>query len=393
MPSQRPQCSLSPERLITKDGTIIPQAARLADGRILVCYSVGTDSWFSPSGFSVSEDGFTWRRIDGPMHSVSAIGPSGGEKALLFDQYLWRTAESRYVAFCCEAREALTFAEPCLAEFHLEGALCKHYIPRPADDPDAFYEPKIPEFYRPVTERYGAQVGGHIFGSIIELPDGAMGLSAYCQMKGNTRRKDTAPSDYVGRRPDEGVADEATDDILWSAIFFRSDDEGRTWHAASTIAEAEVDFPFDAGVLYSEGFTEAGLSCTSEGKVYALVRHGSYMLLWRFISADGGRTWCEPMCFNYPGVAPSMCLLPNGMLAAAWGRPGMTVGFSIDGTGSTWDALVGVMQDDVQSQKYPWLVPIGENRVMLFYDKRKWDSERRVFYEHGIYCREITVGQ
>ena len=88
-----------------------------------------------------------------------------------------------------------------------------------------------------------------------------------------------------------------------------------------------------------------------------------------------------------------MCLLPNGMLAAAWGRPGMTVGFSIDGTGSTWDALVGVMQDDVQSQKYPWLVPIGENRVMLFYDKRKWDSERRVFYEHGIYCREITVGQ
>ena len=71
----------------------------------------------------------------------------------------------------------------------------------------------------------------------------------------------------------------------------------------------------------------------------------------------------------------------------------MTVGFSLDGTGRTWDALVGVMQDDVPSQKYPWIVPVAEDRIMLFYDRRKWDDERRVFYDHGIYCREITVGQ
>jgi hypothetical protein len=38
-------------------------------------------------------------------------------------------------------------------------------------------------------------------------------------------------------------------------------------------------------------------------------------------------------------------------------------------------------------------VPVAEDRIMLFYDRRKWDDERRVFYDHGIYCREITVGQ
>ena len=218
-----------------------------------------------------------------------------------------------------------------------------------------------------------------------------MGMSAYCQMKDNMRRKERDTSDYVGIRPDEGVAEEANDDVLWSSIFLRSEDDGQTWRMASTILKTEENFPFDAGVLYSEGFTETGLSCTSDGKIYALLRHGSYMLMWAVISSDGGRTWGDPLCFNYPGVAPSLCLMPNGILASAWGRPGMTVGFSLDGTGRTWDVLVGVMQDDVPSQKYPWIVPVAEDRVMLFYDKRKWDGERRVFYDHGIYCREITV--
>jgi len=384
---------MSPERLITTEGTIIPQAVRFAHGRLLVSYNVGTDSWFTPSGAHASEDdGASWSKVTCPMHSVSALGPVGRERALLFDQYLWRVGDDEYAVFCCEAQEnGLSFSQPYLAELHLEGALYKPYTPRPIDDPDSFYEPEIPEFYRPVTERYGAQVGGHVFGSVIELPDGALGLSAYCQMKGNVRRKDRAPSDYVGLRPDEGVAEEATDDVLWSAMFFRSEDGGRTWHAASTIAKAEDDFPFDAGVLYSEGFTETGLSCTSDGNIYALLRHGSYMLLWRFISSDGGRSWSEPLCFNYPGVAPSLCLMPNGMLAAAWGRPGLTAGFSLDGTGRTWDLLVGVMQDDVSSQKYPCIVPVAEDRLMVFYDKRKWDADQRVFYDHGIYCREITV--
>ena len=203
-------------------------------------------------------------------------------------------------------------------------------------------------------------------------------------------RRPTGPS-YVAPRTDEAVAPEATAQILDSSLFFRSADEGETWQCTSTIGKAAPGKPFDAGMLYSEGFNETGLSCTADGKIYAVMRHGSYMLLWRTISEDGGRSWGQWQCFNYPGVAPSLCLMPNGVLAAAWGRPGMTVGFSLDGTGTTWDALVGVMHDGVPSQKYPWIVPVADDRLMLFYDKRKWDPKRRALYDHGIYCREIAV--
>lgn len=321
------------------------------------------------------------------------MGEIGSQRALFFESKLWQTAPDRYVAIYNETRDAgASFLGPKLAEIHLEGALASPYVPRQKEDPDYFYEPEIPAFYDLVTKDYGAVIGGHLFGRIVRLPDGALGMSAYCRMKDNVRRKDRqSPSTYVGSSPAEGVAPEGVDDVLWSSIFLRSEDEGQTWHKASTILAATESFPFDVGVLYSEGFTETGLSCTSEGKIYALLRHGSYMLLWTVVSADGGRTWSEPLCFNYPGVAPSLCLMPNGVLAAAWGRPGMSVAFSLDGTGQSWDAIIGVMQDDAQSQKYPWIVPLADNRLMLFYDRRKWDAARRVHVDHGIYCREITI--
>jgi len=388
-------CSLSTERLITIDGTIIPQAVRFDNGNMIVCYSVGRDAYFSPRGAHKSADnGKTWEKCEPPLpihcEAMSMIGPG---RALVFDSYLWQTGPDEYAAFYTETRDSGdSFQGRKLARFHIENVLASPYVPRTPDDPDAFYEPEVPDFYDSITKEHGAIIGGHIFGPVIRLPDGGLGMSAYCRMQGNARRKERDIADYVGIRPDEGVAAEGTDDILWSAIFLRSEDDGGTWRAASTILKAEADFPFDVGILYSEGFTETSLSCTSDGKIYALLRHGSYMLLWSVISSDGGRTWGEPLCFNYPGVAPCMCLMPNGVLAAAWGRPGMTVGFSLDGTGRTWDILVGVMQDNVQSQKYPWIVPIADDRLMLFYDRRKWDDERRVFYDHGIYCREITVG-
>jgi hypothetical protein len=31
------------------------------------------------------------------------------------------------------------------------------------------------------------------------------------------------------------------------------------------------------------------------------------------------------------------------------------------------------------------------DRLILFCDRRKRNDKRRVFYDHGIYCREITV--
>ena len=386
------ECTLSEERLITTHGTIIPQAVRFANGNIFLSYHVGNDAHFSPVGAHFSrDDGRTWERCRHPLHRQAAAGAIDDGRAFLLDQYLFRTGNGQYVAFyseTCDSGES--FSEPKPARFFLKGAIAEPYVPRPPDDPDAFFEPPIPEFYRPVTDKYGSIIGGHIFGTVLRLPDGALGLSAYTKMEGNMTRRPRR-STYVRQRTDDGTAPEAQERVLDSSLFFRSEDEGATWQHVSTIGKVRPDRPFDVGKVYSEGLNETGMACTSDGKIYALMRHGSLMLLWYAVSADGGRTWSDIQPFNYPGVAPSLTMLPCGILAAAWGRPGMTVGFSLDGTGRDWDLLVGVRGDDVKSQNYPWLVPVADDRVMLFYDKRKWDKEKRSFYDHGIYCREIRV--
>lgn len=385
-------CTLSDERLITTRGTIIPQAVRFGDGRILVRYSLGNDAWFTPCGAHVSADnGQSWEQTDWPLNGTSAMGVIGPGHALFFDQYLWKVGDSEYAAFYAETQNSgETFSEPKLARFHLDEVVDYVYTPRPHDDPDYFYEPDVPQCYRAIQEEHGTIIGGHMFGPVLRLPDGALGLSAYVKLAGNMTRP-RRPSSYVVARSDDGVAPEAGHEVLDSSVFFRSEDEGATWRHASTIGSVRPDRPFDAGQVYSEGLNETGMSCTSDGKVYALMRHGSYMLLWWAVSEDGGRSWGEIQPLNYPGVAPCVTLMPNGMLAAAWGRPGLTVGFSLDGTGQSWDVLVGVMDDRHHSQKYPWIVPIAENRLMLFHDRRKWDQENRQFYDHGIYCRELTI--
>ncbi len=384
--------SLSDEKLITTTGTIIPQALGFANGNMLVCYNMGNDAYFSPFGAHRSRDGGeTWEPAECPLNQISAMGSIGPDRAIFLDQYLWKVGPGEYAVFANDTHDAgATFTGPRLATFHLEGAIDQHYRPRPEEDPDYFYEPAVPDFYAPVTSKHGSIIGGHIFGRVVRLPDNALCVSAYIKMEGNeTRKKD--PGDYVSPRLD-GTAPEAEEEVLDSSLLFISHDEGQNWEHISTIGKIQPGKPFDGGQLYSEGFNETGLSTTSDGKLYALMRHGSYMLLWRAISADGGKSWSDLQAFNYPGVAPSLALLPNGILAAVWGRPGLTVGFSLDGTGTHWDLLVGIMHDGIPSQKYGWLVPTGENRLMLFYDRRKWDPSQRRFYEHGIYCRTIEVG-
>jgi hypothetical protein len=399
-------CELTDERLITREGTIIPCAVRFANGRMVVAYSVGPDAPFSPGAAHRSpDDGQTWEKVECPIPGggsawrTGARGAVGPNRALFFGDYLWKVGENEYVCFYLETLDSgMTFGEPKQARFHVENVLDHAYVPRPHDHPGYIHAPDVPELYHSLTKEHGAILGPRPFGTVLRLPDGALGMSLYGRMKGNlTHRKEEvfwgrAP---VAHDPFEGVAEEGKEEILTSSLFFRSEDEGRSWTYASTIGRMEPGRPFDGGRLFSEGFNETGMACTSDGKIYALMRHGSYMLLWWAWSEDNGRTWGGPWGpvnqFNYPGVAPCVTMMPNGVLAAAWGRPGMTVGFSLDGTGLKWDLLVGVMDDGVPSQKYPWIVPIADDRLMLFYDKRRWDSQKQKMYDHGIYCREIAL--
>jgi hypothetical protein len=386
----RASIEVGPERLLSKRGTIIPKAVNLGGGRILACYSVGRDVWFAPYGASLSTDnGATWQEVEPPMPRTESVGEIGEGHAIFFDQYLL-AVDDGFVALYNETTDGgHTFSGPRPAHFALTNVHVTEY--QPATDPEhAWHQPAVPPIYEKITGSDVVRVGGYIFGRILRLPDGALGVAAYCQCTDGMRRPVSDMPDH-GYIPDDGVAEEASEDVLFSALFFRSEDGGSTWQQAGAIGEMAPGQPFDAGRLYSEGFTETGLAVTADRELLAVMRHGSYMLLWQNRSRDGGCTWDDMMCFNHPGVAPSLCLLPNGALAAAWGRPGMVVGFSLDGAGRNWDVMSTIMLDDQQSQKYPWLMPLDDSSVLLLYDRRVWDGERHQYSSHGIYCRTVRV--
>lgn len=381
------------ERLVSREGTIIPIGVGFDDGAIFMTYHVGRDAAFSPTGASRSDDaGRTWQRVDSPLHRVTACGQIDPGRALFADQYLLHAGGDDYLTFINETTDGgRTFTGVREARVTIPDLIGKPYTPRPKDDPDHFVEPEIPAFYHRITQKHGAVVGGHIDGPIRRLADGALAMSCYCLVKGNMTRRAEHEYTYVARRPDAGVADEGIENLLFSSLLLRSEDDGQSWQYASTIGKMQPNQPYDGGILYSEGFTETGLSQTADGDLLALMRHGSYHLIWSNRSTDGGRTWqgIEPL--NHPGVFPQLQLMANGALAGCWGRPGMTVAFSVDGSGRRWDVATELMRDHEQSQKYAWPIAVGDDTVLVFYDRRKWNGDKRDYDEHGIYCRPVTL--
>lgn len=376
------------EQLVTKRGTIIPEGVGFRNGNIIVAYHVGNDAHFAPCGASMLRGGSSeWEDIEPPVHRGGASGCVGDNKALFFTQYLFRTAPGEYACLYNETHDGgCSFSGKKTAKFHIDGVLDSEYTPRDKKDPYYWFEPEIPDYYRVLTGKYGAVWGPALFGKIIRLPDGALGLSGYGCLKGNMTRTRLDVSWYVKPR---GGEVESPEQVLSSALFFRSEDEGATWRG-HVIASPSPN-TFGADVLNSEGFSETGISVTSDGKVFALMRQGSFMPLHWTRSDDGGITWAKPAMFNYPGVAPNLCLMPCGALAAVWGRPGLTVAFDTDGTGEKWD-LMSNFDKPFPSQQYGSIVSVSENRILLFYDRREYDSLNCRFYEHGIYYRDIEIG-
>lgn len=112
-----------------------------------------------------------------------------------------------------------------------------------------------------------------------------------------------------------------------------STDGGQTWRYLSTIAYAE---------LGSEGYNEGSMRRLPQGDWLAVLRTGNANdincqdnpIMWTR-SRDEGRTWSEPARTGVQGAFPSLAVLPEGVVAMSYGRPGAMVVFSTDG-GQTW---------------------------------------------------------
>ena len=161
-----------------------------------------------------------------------------------------------------------------------------------------------------------------------------------------------------------------------SSFVCRSDDNGRTWSAWTSVDGTED----------SEGHLDLTETCAaqaSDGRIMTLTRPIYSPWMWESWSEDGGRTWSPCVRGPFPGYATSnMLRTASGALLVAHRSPGCTLNASFDG-GITWDA--GTMVDSAI-----WVMgsmaEVAPDRVLYIY----WDSfeskMRGQFFDTGSGC-------
>ncbi len=199
-------------------------------------------------------------------------------------------------------------------------------------------------------------------------------------------------------------------------MLFRSCDEGRTFRFVSTIAGAD-----DPG---HSGYSEPSICRMTDGSLLVIARIEYSPDNWRslacFRSDDDGGTWSSqgipvgiPSVYRIRrqrpvsnsgkthasagNVSPSMAVLANGVAALSFGRPGLKVAFSADGTGDLWSDTLRVVPEESlfgrndRGSGMSAVVPIDANRFVLVYDVAGYDAGDRSAVRDTVFALEIQA--
>ena len=159
-------------------------------------------------------------------------------------------------------------------------------------------------------------------------------------------------------------------DSKWRAFLIRSLDGGRIWKYFSTIgSEPEAPAPQLPGEF--SGYRDPTIALLPNGEILAVLRaHDSdkppYQPLYVSRSTDKGKSWTKPQPTDPPlySISPTRVVLDNGVVACAYGRPGLHSAFSAD-NGRTWSRdkkLTKVSGAKVTGQID--MVKVGPNKLM-----------------------------
>jgi hypothetical protein len=121
-------------------------------------------------------------------------------------------------------------------------------------------------------------------------------------------------------------------DKKYRVVVYRSTDNAKSFHFFSTVAYEVCSVP----MAIPMGFNEPGAVRLEDGELACFLRTTEYEPLFQARSVDGGATWSEPVPVGVDGILPTPLLMSNGVLALAYGAPGMWVAFSPDGRGKRW---------------------------------------------------------
>ena len=141
-----------------------------------------------------------------------------------------------------------------------------------------------------------------------------------------------------------------------------SQDNGRNWSHRAVIA-----YDPDGAMAPSE----TAMAVNTQGDLVCVHRNTDHRQLpmWTTSSADGGRTWTQPRQLFDQGVMPQLLTLDNGIMALAFGRPGVLLSFSPDGTGNEWTSPQRIFEEshDKQSCGYTGLLPLSDDTFLIAY--------------------------
>lgn len=186
-----------------------------------------------------------------------------------------------------------------------------------------------------------------------------------------------------------------------ACFFLRSTDNGKTFHFMSKIVHT---LPYDEEWdKVKEGFSEPDIGFMPDGSMICLLRTGFFVPSYIARSDDGGRTWSEPVKFDYCGTYPHLHTFPNGITIASYGRPGLYIRATDDPSGMKWDDPITIIPrvygKDFRDLEVkvndigcfnPEIVAINDHELLLVYsDSRYKDSEG--FIHKSIRCRKISV--
>lgn len=134
-----------------------------------------------------------------------------------------------------------------------------------------------------------------------------------------------------------------------------------------------------------ENITEPVVAFNSRGELVMVFRradHRQMLPMGISLSKDAGRTW-TPLREAAPlGVLPRLLRLDSGPMVMTFGRPGVYLSFSLDGTGDSWTFPLSLKEGtpfDVGGTTcgYTSLLPLKKDTFLLLYSDFRWPAPHR----------------
>lgn len=168
-------------------------------------------------------------------------------------------------------------------------------------------------------------------------------------------------------------------------VCLASGDGGRSWIYRSIPGRPDPRITAHGCLRHAQdGLCEPSCTRLADGRLFLVMRLGSYHPLYATCSADDGRTWqpdadLRPGCYyaGWParplavhGILPTVLTLPDGTLALCTGRPDATLSFSCD-DGYHWPWTYRFLEDNKPEEQGTYnntMTQVTPGRLLLMYD-------------------------